>query len=197
MKEFDFIKNQNAIKAKTILNIAEDFLRSAIRCGFDDCRKTNKIPALIPELVNRAFACELYLKALIYMESGELPKRGHKLDRLFARLSKSLRKEIYTAWLTSGGNDIQDCDYARQMFKDNLLANGDIFCRFRYLHEWSPWGTFMDIHSSFTEEQWHLHPANAERPFGSPPTSSGFLDQFVIVIKAKAEEMQREHLQMG
>jgi len=65
------------------------------------------------------------------------------------------------------------------------------------LYEWSPWGTFIDIHSSFTEEQWHLHPMNAERPFGSPQVYSGFLEQFIIIVKDKAHKMQREHLQMG
>ena len=180
--------------AATILRVAEDFLRAAAKCSIEESHKNGQISVIVPELVNRAFACELYLKAYIFMESGELPKKGHKLDKLFAKLKKSTREEIYNSWLVIGENDIEDCVYARQMFKDNLEANGDVFCRFRYLHEWSPWGNFMDIHSSFTKEQWPLHPMNAERPFGAPPTHSGFLAQFATVIRLKAEELKRRQL---
>lgn len=170
----------NLHKYNKLIETADDFFEAAIRCNFNESVKVNKYPLMIPNFTNRAFACELYLKATLYLIETEIPKE-HKLDKLFLKLNKKVQKEIYDIWRTIAGENIFDCDYAQAMFFDNLEANSDVFTRFRYVHEWA--GASISLQHSLTEKQFHLHPLNANRPFGSPSIHDGFLDQFAKSIK--------------
>lgn len=79
---------------------------------------------------------KLYLKATLYFTKNEL-HIGHKLNKLFLRLDEKVQKEIYDIWRTIAEENIQDCDYVKHMFDDNLEANSDVFKKFRYVHEWA------------------------------------------------------------
>lgn len=173
-------------KYNWLFETANDFFEAAIRCNFDESVKVNKYPLMIPNFTNRAFACELYLKAILYL--NEIPiKKVHKLNELFLKLSEKDQKEIYNIWRTNAGENIPNCDYVKRMFDENLEANSDVFTRFRYVHEWA--GASISLHNSLTEEQFHLHPFNINRPIGSPSVYDGFLDQFAKSIKKYINEI--------
>ena len=77
---------------------------------------------------------------------------------------------------------MDDHEYVRQMFKNNLEAITDVFTRFRYTHEWAT--TTISLEHSFTAEQFmKFSPLSASRPLGSPRVYSGFLKQFAISLK--------------
>jgi HEPN domain-containing protein len=71
-------------------------------------------------LVQQAFACELYLKALFALENGQEPKRRHELDKLFEPISGDTKGKIKNRyleryWHGSIPNDL--CSFA-QYFRD-------------------------------------------------------------------------------
>lgn len=173
-------------KYNWLFKTANDFFEAAIRCDFDESVKINKYPLMIPNFTNRAFACELYLKSVLYLTKNVLLKE-HKLDKLFLKLNKENQKEIYDIWRTIAGENIQDCDYVKRMFDDNLEANSDVFTRFRYVHEWAR--ASISLQKSLTEKQFRLHPLNANRPIGSSSIYDGFLDQFAKSIKKYNNEL--------
>lgn len=169
-------------KWNNLIRNADDFLEAAERCSFKESIKFHKWPLMAPHFTNRAFACELYIKATSYLTKNVL-SIGHKLDELFSNLDTKDKKGIYDIWRTITGQNMPDCDYAKKMFNDNLEANSDVFSRFRYVHEWA--GITISLQSSFTEKQRHLHSSviTSGRPFGSPEVYDGFLDQFAKSIK--------------
>jgi len=163
---------------RKILETANSFLFAARRCMFSKGQMTkDTLPLMVPEFVNRAFACELYLKAVILATKNENPK-GHRLDKLFLVLKKTERKEIYDIWRDKAGENIPDCDYAYNMFMDNLEACRDVFARFRYVHEWA--GATISLEASFVPEQFHL--------IDNFNVHSGFLEQFALALKLCAEK---------
>ncbi len=171
---------------KIVIN-ANEFLEAANRCDFQESIKNKKYPLLVPEFVNTAFACELYMKAIAKFQGIEEMKK-HKLDELFKMLSLEAKEAIYDLWRVSNGNYISACDYARQMFSNNLEAITNVFVRFRYAHEWSE--STISLEHSFTVEQFiKFSPMSASRPLGSPPVYSGFLKQFALSLKIYAEKL--------
>lgn len=171
-----------------ILIHANDFFEVARRCGFPKGEVTNdNFPLIVPEFVNLAFACELYIKAIAEFKNINV-KKSHKLDELFERLNIQDKEEVYSIWRVSDCNNIDDHEYFRQMFKNNLEAITDVFTRFRYAHEWAT--TTISLEHSFTAEQFvKFSPLSAERPLGSPPVYSGFLKQIVLSLKTYAEQL--------
>ena len=184
LKEKEIIKF-DLNKYNKMIFAADDYFEAAERCSFNGSIKLGKYPLMIPNFTNGAFACELYLKATLYLIKNEIPK-GHNLYKLFFKLNKRNRKDIYNIWRTIDEQDIVDCDYAEGMFCDNLEAISHVFTRFRYVHEWA--GSTISLQTSFTENQMHFHYASLTRPFGIPQVSSGFLDQFAKSIKKYKNE---------
>lgn len=181
----------NLSKYNKLIENANDFFEAALRCSFSDSIKSEKYPLIIPQFTNRAFACELYLKATLYFIKNEIPKI-HELDKLFSKLNEKDKKDIYNIWRTIERQNIPDCDYAEVMFYDNLEANSNVFAKFRYAHEWL--GTSISLKNSFVEKQMHLHSLSASRPFGAPPIYDGFLDQFAKSIKKYNNELVKKFL---
>ncbi|WP_400254730.1 hypothetical protein [Spiroplasma endosymbiont of Cleonymus obscurus] len=169
-----------------LIETADDFFEAAVRCGFNDSDKLKKYPLIVPNFTNRAFACELYLKATLYFTKNEIPKE-HKIDNLFLKLDERDKKRIYDIWRTIEGQDISDCDYAESMFYDNLEDNSDVFTRFRYVHEWVR--SSISLESGFMEKQMHLHSSSTSGLFGSPQVYDGFLEQIAKSIKKYNNEL--------
>ncbi len=96
--------------------------------AFLRCQQSNDINgfALLtaPMAVNCAFACELYLKAIV----GPINK--HNLDELFQRLDHAIAEEIVNGVIQKLGRD-----YSRDSFQADLNTQKDIFVRWRYLLE--------------------------------------------------------------
>ena len=155
------VHNMERIKERKILENANDFLYVANRCSFTKRNITQgNLPLLVPEVVNRSFACELYLKA-IAQATNIKPKNTHNLDKLFYALKENERKAIYDIWRENAGKNIIDCDYVQKMFKDNLTSIADKFVKWRYVYEWC----------------------------GSSIKISGFINQFAISLKIFAEQV--------
>lgn len=92
--KYDKFKNNNEkkeefnlFKYNHLIKTADDFFEASLRCSFNDSFESKKFPLMIPHFTNRAFACELYIKALLYLTKNLLSK-GHKLDKLFSKLNK-------------------------------------------------------------------------------------------------------------
>jgi len=162
-----------------IIASADDFLEASNRCNFPDGKITeDNLPLLVPGFVNCAFACELYLKAIALMKNSNTAK-GHRLDKLFYSLDKGVQQQIYDLWLEQAGENIVDCDYIKKMFFDNLESVGNVFAKFRYVHEWS--STNISIPHSYTNDQYYL--------IFNSNTYSGFLKQFAYVLKAYSQAL--------
>jgi len=102
-------------------------------------------------VTNCAIACELYLKCLIYIETGQLVKNQHNLKRLFAMVPKetqSIIQERFDAQLakqpaydSSGASEehLKAMRAAEEKLPKNLIEalrkGGDAFVQWRYLYE--------------------------------------------------------------
>lgn len=75
----------------------------------------------MPAVVCAAFACEMYIKALLIREAGTTP-RHHKLSELFSRLSTEAQQEAVRAF--GPGNLV-----------DRLIEHSDAFQKYRYIFE--------------------------------------------------------------
>jgi len=109
-------------------------------------------PTLIPSLVNGAFAIELYLKTLVFLDTGKMPT-GHKLSTLFNSLSHARRKrlaEIYTEEFNKDRLLVHERNVASDKGSYDLLPqlirNDDTFVAVRYVYELSAWtGNTMTV----------------------------------------------------
>lgn len=107
--------------------------------GSQSSDRTNLKAALfVPAIVNRAFACELFMKAM-------LPKntRGHKLQDLFDALDTNIQNEIRSK--TVGEMKQISKSYGDVEFQNDLITNGNIFAEWRYFHE----GNVNSVNPSF------------------------------------------------
>lgn len=85
---------------------------------------------IVPVMVNGAFSCELFLKALL-----EAPIRGHKLySDLFRKLDSPTSKEIETVVIECVKEKKRTIIQPEQ-FISNLVAIEKTFEEFRYFYE--------------------------------------------------------------
>jgi len=107
-----------------ILAQANGFRKVAIRCNEQRPHGDGTIEWLpIQGTVNAAFACELYLKALLKAEGfsdKNLKKVGHKLKDLFSEVPSEVKNKIVN-------------DYSIGISKIDVIS--DTFYNWRYLHE--------------------------------------------------------------
>ena len=138
-------------------------------------------------VVNLAFAVELYLKSIMEFEKGKI-ERGHNLKQLFNQLSEEAKISIYNNWRMVEGSNIHDNDQIKEWFNDNLYACCDVFQKFRYVHEWA--GCHVSLETSWNEDQWEkLSPMSAKREFGKLQVHDGFLYEFENAIKKHIKEI--------
>ena len=117
-----------------------------------------KFTLLIPAMVNGAFACELYLKALL-----EVPLRGHKLyNDLFCKLDLSTAQEIETVAI--------EC-YKK---KKNTIVNSEQFI-----------SNFKTIERSFEEFRYFYESQNNSE---MKVYSIDFLEVLVFSLRAICEQ---------
>lgn len=134
----------NNLKAKLFYNQGLRFLRCAERClgeVNDDGSITiisNKTHILsTPVMVNSAFACELFLKAILILHDIDY-KREHNLKPLFDLLPKNEYKEFLT---------IGDTDH----FESELEKHSKDFVSWRYYMENVEYGETYHMEPIFTE----------------------------------------------
>ena len=98
------------------------FLKAAERCGSED---DGQDWLAAPEIVNKAFACELFMKSIILVQGAEQPAHTHNLKELFNLLPSSIQAEIQ-ANLSSLCDD----------FNLQLVEISDLFEECRYVFEY-------------------------------------------------------------
>lgn len=100
---------------------ADFFLQTANRCGNEQDRASW---LAIPEIVNRAFACELYMKAIL--STSQQTVNGHNLKELFGLLPSAIQADIQ-----------EHLPYSQNEFTTKLKEISDIFEECRYTYEYS------------------------------------------------------------
>lgn len=75
----------------------------------------------VPAVVNLAFACELYLKSLLMLETGT-SHREHRLSVLFAKLSSEAQRDATV-------------EFGPRSLKERLDECSDAFREWRYVFE--------------------------------------------------------------
>lgn len=89
---------------KEVFEQAERFHLTAMVLS-ERFRETNNASYIMTMCVNSAFAIELYLKCLLFIEKGKYPDRIHKLDELFNKVSHKNQKilcEYYNKFTDEG-----------------------------------------------------------------------------------------------
>lgn len=109
---------------------ALDFHESAQRCFENREQNGRSNFPVMPGIVGLAFACELYLKALFVMETGQPKAAGtHRLNVLFGKLTDKSREAIIERYSYRrrgvGGLDLMA----------DLLTFSNAFVEFRYVYE--------------------------------------------------------------
>lgn len=100
---------------------------------------------------NCGFACELYLKCLIHLKTGQLVKNQHNLSKLFAMLPKEIQSTIEQRFndvmAKQNGYDFSSASEEDKKvvqaviqslpknFAEALKIGGDAFIEWRYLYE--------------------------------------------------------------
>jgi len=105
-------------------------------------------PFCAPAIVtNLAFSTELYLKCLLQVETKQVVKEGHNLQKLFLMLPEQIRQEIEIVFnavmakapavdLSSLPKDAQTAAAKQpKNLLDALKAGGNAFVEWRYLYE--------------------------------------------------------------
>ncbi len=102
---------------------------------------------MIPLVTNNAFAAELYLKCLIHVETGQLIKAEHNLQKLFSKLPEKTQTEIekrFDAEISKGpemdrsnaSEELKEAARSRPASLRAALKEGaDAFVEWRYLYE--------------------------------------------------------------
>ena len=79
-----------------------------------------------PAVMNLAFACELYLKA-ICIKNGVSFDKSHALDRLFSDLPDAIRKQL--------SDNFEAKVKYKVSFKETIENHSNAFIRWRYAYE--------------------------------------------------------------
>ena len=124
--EFNFKVTPNA---EALFNNGGEFQKAAARClgvnEYGTIEIAEELPA--PAVVNAAFACEMYLKALIFKSGKRYPtnRDGHNLKKLYDLLSKPIQRELYQFCVSK-----EDC--AETIFINFLGSHSQDFVDTRY-----------------------------------------------------------------
>jgi len=127
-----------------ILDLANQFYKAYQRC--DDYKPigNSKVENIfIPAYVNLAFACELYLKALLKLKGGK--NRDHSLLKIFNCLEK--QDQSITDTIINLTNTMTGFNFTINGFKFQLGTISNTFEKWRYCYEWHSY--YMAINALF------------------------------------------------
>jgi HEPN domain-containing protein len=98
----------------------------------------SKFNATTPHVVNSAFTCELYLKALLFITKG-VSKRGHDLQKLYSQqtleVKESIYKEYYGLHQTRPVPEKYRGEMNKEVFATEIAEVKDVFVNWRYVYE--------------------------------------------------------------
>lgn len=97
-----------------------------------------------PSIVNSAFACEVFMKAILKFKQIKTPKT-HKLKELYDTLPDELRERIKQNVSCGCLGIWRDCFGLEYL---DEISNAFVEWRYSYEHDWSKCGS-MKIHTGF------------------------------------------------
>ncbi len=108
----------------------------------------------VPVVVNCSFACELFLKSMLPINT-----RGHKLDELFLLLDSDIQNNIKS-------NTVDEMKKVKSTYSDtdfqmDLTQNNNKFAEWRYFHEGNSQSANLEFISRFMKSIFAV--VNAER----------------------------------
>lgn len=105
--------------------VGDCFYRVACDCVPDDFLDNEEDDGhwFLPHIVNLAFACELFLKSLLY--KGNHAVRGHNLESLFLQLDEDIKEQIVNSKSFKGD----------EQFLSKIHKISNCFCDWRYYFE--------------------------------------------------------------
>lgn len=119
---------------KGILELANQFHKAYESCIEFKPIENGKIDhEFVPAYVNLAFACELYLKALLKLKGKE--SKEHILINIFNHL-EALDNSI-TDDIINISNIMTDLNYSKDGYKSFVKSISNTFKSWRYSYEWS------------------------------------------------------------
>ena len=131
-------KRKEEYSFKDILVLGKCYLDAAQKCNEPKIENVGwSHHLLIPIITNMAFACELFLKAILKCDNKEI--RTHKLINLFDELQEDIKKEII------------DSDNEED-FKRKLYNVSNLFEEMRYLYERYPFSIEYRFLCDFSEK---------------------------------------------
>ncbi|MHB8064340.1 MAG: hypothetical protein ACYDG2_17200 [Ruminiclostridium sp.] len=138
MTQINKMADQSPEKRKRCYIQARGFFFAAKRCGrVEICEESGSPQYLpIPEYVNIAFSCELYLKALLYRDDEII--NGHSLLDLFSRLDVASRHRV---------SEILKIDEAQ--IKNLLEQHSNLFRNMRYRFEYPQYSGSFSVPLQF------------------------------------------------
>jgi hypothetical protein len=97
-----------------------------------------KFNATTPRVVNSALTCELYLKALYLITTGNVTK-GHDLEDLYSRQTLKVKEAIYNEYYNLHQARPVPAKHkgvmSQKIFADSLAEVKDVFVVWRYVYE--------------------------------------------------------------
>lgn len=122
-------KGENPSKqmSQEIFNMANGFYEAALRCMKSEPNSDgSETSAMIPAIVNFAFACELYIKSRL-MHIG-IDTHGHELEKLFNKVDDDFKD-----FLSLEYREALEVDQAS--FEDDIKTFSNAFVSWRYVYE--------------------------------------------------------------
>lgn len=133
-------KRKEKYSFKEISVLGKCFLDAAQRCNEPKIECVGwSHPLLVPIITNMAFACELFLKAILKRYDNEIRIKTHNLKELFDELQEDLKREII--------NSDNEEDFIRR-----LTNVSNLFEEMRYLYEHSPFSISYNFLCDFSNK---------------------------------------------
>ena len=117
-------------------NAAQELVGNLMRLGY----RSREAPLrMVPPIVCDAFATELYLKCLYFLDKKAEAPFTHKLKKLFDELDPQTQariRTIYDDWQSTSNQKIDHPKDGRPMSFDDVLSQcNEAFVEFRYMYQ--------------------------------------------------------------
>ena len=178
--------NKDSINAEMRLNkaeydpqkfliVADSFFYAAEICSNSYKPGEEIFPKVqIAIFTNRAFACEIYIKAVLYYCGISIPKKdsngnyfdGHNLTLLFSLLSDEIKEAVYSYYR----------NLSKSGFYDKILLIANAFEEMRYAYEYRSLKTeivFLESFTKYLKETAHNIIGTNQQTIPSSPVPAG------------------------
>lgn len=140
------VMNNQKLDYREMFDVAKEFAETAsLAAGKHDLETEGwSRPRIIPEIVNRAFACEVFLKSLLVF--SDIPfRKEHELKNLWLLLPPELQNEVGQELSSRYGFGGQDD------FEALLKKTSNAFADWRYIYELHALSGFPGFLAAFSD----------------------------------------------